>query len=179
MTRPSTSMDPSANALSFHGPALCSIREEAGVTRKALASRLGLPWQVISLWEDEHAASCPDANQLMALCRELSAQPTEFLVSLQDEPATDERHEQAAGRALQVVLDGPALELERVRQGWSRPQAATLARVTDEQLFQAEDGHWIDLGALLRIVWLYHDDARTALMMYVVSRPGEQGAPDG
>ncbi len=64
----SATANPSSNTLHFHGPALCSIREETGVSRKTLAERLVLPWQLIAVWEDEHSEHCPSSDQLMALC---------------------------------------------------------------------------------------------------------------
>src|SRR5688572_19178446 len=103
-----------ASTLRFSGLRLTDLREEAGLSRKALAVRLGLPWQVVSLWESSTApaspraypAQEPSASQLQDLSRVLDSHPIDFFHDFADAPASEKDEERAAGKASSIRLDG-------------------------------------------------------------------------
>ena len=169
------------NTLRFSGPRLTEIREEAGVTRKALAARLGLRWEIISLWESssapEMASEYPDyepsASQLQDLAVALDAHPSDFLRSHEDALASEMEEERASGRASGVRLDGEKLARMRKLGGLSYPQVAARARVSVAELHAAEAGRTIGMGALLRVLSAYAPDRDPLLVLReIVVRKG-------
>lgn len=115
-------MSVSKSTHKFSGPRLAEIREEAGLSMKALATRLVLPWQVVSIWESSPApvslraypAYEPTASQLQDLARELDCHPIDLFHSYEDAPAAGEDDERAAGRASGIRLDGDKLARMRL-----------------------------------------------------------------
>jgi transcriptional regulator with XRE-family HTH domain len=150
----------------FHGPRLANLREEAGLSQKALASRLGLPWQLISLWESSTApdspraypAHEPTASQLQDLARILDAHPIDFFHDFADAPASEMDEDRAAGKASGIRLDGERLARMRKLRGLSYPQAAARARVSQSEVQRAEAGRTINTGALLRLLQVYEPE---------------------
>jgi len=151
------------NTLRFSGLCLTELREEASLSRKSLAVRLGLPWEIVSLWESSPAPGSPraclayepTASQLQDLARELDAHPLDFFHSYEDAPALEKDEERAAGRASGIHLDGEKLARMRKLMGLSYPQAATRARVPVAAIQAAESGRTINTGALLRLLQTY------------------------
>jgi transcriptional regulator with XRE-family HTH domain len=169
------------NTLRFSGPRLADRREEAGYSRKALASRLGLPWQLIALWEASspsdppraYPAHEPSASQLQDLARVLDAHPVDFFASYEDAPASEKDEERAAGKASGIRLDGEKLVRMRKLRGLSYPQAAARARVTVADIQAAENGRTINTGALVRLLQVYEPgkDSAHALQAILALRP--------
>lgn len=163
----------SRNHLRFHGPRLAEIREETGVSRKALAARLGLRWEIISLWESSSAPELaweypdyePSASQLQDLAAALDAHPSDFLHSHEDAPASEKDEELAARKATGIRLDGDKLARMRKLRGLSYPQVAARARVRVVNVHAAESGRTIGLGALLRLLSVYAPDKDSLLVL--------------
>jgi transcriptional regulator with XRE-family HTH domain len=170
------------NTLRFHGPRLTDLREEAGLSEKALASRLGLPWQLIALWEASLApdssraypAHEPTASQLQDLARILDAHPSDLFGSYEDAPASEKDEERAAGKASGIHLDGRKLAIMRKLRGLSYPQAATRARVPVTAIQAAEAGRTINTGALLRLLKVYEPKMDPVAVMSGVIVQGRQ-----
>ncbi|MCK6478837.1 MAG: helix-turn-helix domain-containing protein [Planctomycetes bacterium] len=147
----------------FSGSRLSDLREEAGLSRKALAARLRLPWELISLWESSPApdspralpAHEPTASQLQDLAREIDCHPSDLFANFEDAPASEKDEERAAGKASGIRLDGERLARMRKLRGLSYPQAAARARVLVAAIQAAEAGRTINTGALLRLLQVY------------------------
>jgi transcriptional regulator with XRE-family HTH domain len=147
----------------FCGFRLTDLREEAGLSQKALSARLGLPWQLIALWEASPAPDSPraypayepTASQLQDLARALDAHPSDLFHSYEDAPASEKEEERASRMASGVRLDGRKLAIMRKMKGLSYPQAATRARVSQDEVRRAEEGRTINSGALLRLLHVY------------------------
>lgn len=176
------------SSLRFDGPRLVELREEAGLSRRDLAARLQVPWQLLALWESGPTGTSPDgrllhepmASQVMDLARALDTHPVDLYRSLDDEPAGDQDHEAGSRDATGQVLDGLRLRAMRRSRRWSIPQAAARARVHVATIQAAEAGRTINAGALLRLLELYEPSQAPleALCEVVVrSRRTRKGRP--
>ena len=168
-----------ANTLRFSGPRLAELREEAGLSRKTLSARLGLPWELIALWESSPAPNAPraypayepTASQLQDFARELDCHPSDLFHSYEDAPASEKDEERAAGMASGIRLDGEKLARMRKLRRLSYPQTATRARVTEAAIQAAEAGRTINAGALLRLLQVYEPGKdRVKVMAKVIVR---------
>ncbi len=168
------------STLRFHGTRLTDLREDAGISQKALATRLGLPWQLVSLWESSPAPNSPrayplhepSASQLQDLARELDAHPSDFFHSHEDAPASERDEERAAGKASGIQLDGEKLARMRKLRGLSYPQASARARVPVAAIQVAEAGRTINTGELLRLLQVYRPrDAAVTVLPVVLRSP--------